>query len=123
MLSIEGAGASVSLGERFEPLLPQSPAIYLGAEYPSPKKVNLSNMEGLYKPQKVKGYLLVTKSTFLLSRKEAGSGTASSLPHCSCRRPEPPKYIAKFLHHFGSDNGLLTNLSSCSLTLLLIVMV
>ena len=28
----------------------------LGAEYPSPKKVNLSTMVGLYKPQKVKGY-------------------------------------------------------------------
>ena len=31
---------------------------FLGAEYPSPKKVNLSIMAGLYKPQKVKGYLL-----------------------------------------------------------------
>ena len=30
----------------------------LGAEYPSPKQVNLSIMVGLYKPQKVKGYLL-----------------------------------------------------------------
>ena len=30
----------------------------LGAEYPSPKKVNLSIMVGLYKPKKVKGYLL-----------------------------------------------------------------
>ena len=29
-----------------------------GAEYPSPKKVNLSVMVGLYKPKKVKGYLL-----------------------------------------------------------------
>ena len=31
---------------------------HLGAEYPSPKKVNLSIMVGLYKPQKVKGHLL-----------------------------------------------------------------
>ena len=33
----------------------------LGAEYPSPpspKKLNLSIMVGLYKPKKVKGYLL-----------------------------------------------------------------
>ena len=29
----------------------------LGAKYLSPKKVNLSIMVGLYKPQKVKGYL------------------------------------------------------------------
>ena len=29
----------------------------LGAEYPSPKKDNLSIMAGLYKPEKVKGYL------------------------------------------------------------------
>ena len=30
----------------------------LGAVYPSPKKVDLSIMVGLYKPKKVKGYLL-----------------------------------------------------------------
>ena len=30
----------------------------LGAEYPSPREVNLSTMVGLYKPKKVKGYLL-----------------------------------------------------------------
>ena len=30
----------------------------LGAECPSPKKANLSMMVGLYKPKKVKGYLL-----------------------------------------------------------------
>ena len=30
----------------------------LGAEYPSPKRVNLSIMRGLYKPKKAKGYLL-----------------------------------------------------------------
>ena len=29
----------------------------LGSKYLSPKKVNLSIMVGLYKPQKVKGYL------------------------------------------------------------------
>ena len=32
--------------------------VILGAEYPSPKKVNLSIMVGLYQPKKVKGYLL-----------------------------------------------------------------
>ena len=33
--------------------------VYLGAEYPSPKKVNLSNYSRvIYKPQRVKGYLL-----------------------------------------------------------------
>ena len=30
----------------------------LGAEYPSPKQAKFSIMVGLYKPKKVKGYLL-----------------------------------------------------------------
>ena len=43
--------------------------ITLGAEYPSPKKVNLSIMVGLHKPKKVKGYLVsyqVTVDLYLL---------------------------------------------------------
>ena len=32
--------------------------LYLGAEYPSPKKVNFPIMVGLYKPKEVKGHLL-----------------------------------------------------------------
>ena len=31
---------------------------FLGAEHPGTKRVNLSIMVGLYKPKKVKGYLL-----------------------------------------------------------------
>ena len=36
----------------------ESPYKNLGAEYPSPKKVNLAIMVGFYKFKKVKGYLL-----------------------------------------------------------------
>ena len=32
--------------------------LILGAEYPSPKKVNPSTMVRIYRPKKVKGYLL-----------------------------------------------------------------
>ena len=34
------------------------PGSVLGAQYPSPKKVNLANYSRNKKPQKVKGYLL-----------------------------------------------------------------
>ena len=41
------------------------PYVDLGAEYPSPKKVNLSIMVGFYKPKKVKGYLQRTLSLII----------------------------------------------------------
>ena len=46
-----------ALGFEFEGLLGKS-YFCLGAEYPSPKKANLSILLGIYKPKKVKGYLL-----------------------------------------------------------------
>ena len=41
-----------------DPRFGQFSKLNVGAEYPSPKKVNLSIMVGFYKPKKVKGYLL-----------------------------------------------------------------
>ena len=62
----------------------------LGAEYSSPKKVNLSNMVGLYKPKKVKGYLL--------SPLGVGNEPPSTKP-CSSHRVAAVSVLRRKFHH------------------------
>ena len=49
----QGSQGRESCGVLYDDLVPKA----LGAEYPSPKQVNLSDMVGVYVPKKVKGDL------------------------------------------------------------------